>query len=217
MVKFIQNNSLSIVLFLLFVVFLTGQALTGLHHENEQLSMHGQPTVDLTAYIMSGPFIEAVFENWESEFLQMAALVILTIWLRQKGSADSKKMSGKEDVDRASRLGMLGGWQTRYKGVGGFIYRNSLSLALIALFLISFGLHALGGVELYNQESLQHAQSTVTMWEYMATSQFWFESFQNWQSEFLSVAVLLVLSVYLRQKGSPESKPVYESNEKTGH
>lgn len=215
---FIRENSLSIVLFLLFFVFLAGQSIAGFVHENNQLEAHGQTTQTYVAYLGSGEFIEAVFENWESEFLQMGALVVLTIWLRQKGSADSKRLRGREEVDTESRYSIIraSNWHTRKKAIGSLITSNSLSLALFGLFALSFWLHAIGGTGAANQEAMQHGEAAISTWQYMASSQFWFESFQNWQSEFLAVGVLLVLSIFLRQRKSPESKPIGAPNDKTG-
>jgi hypothetical protein len=218
MKKFFKENSLSIVLFSLFFVFLIALSITGHMHENEETTMHSQPPVSYMEYVTSGNFVEAVFENWESEFLQMGALVVLTIWLVQKGSADSKKLRGKSAVDTSSRYSIIrarsGG--NRTKAIGNMLYANSLSIALFALFFISLVLHAFSGTAAANEEALLHHQETMNVMGYISSSQFWFESFQNWQSEFLAVGLLLVLSVFLRQRGSPESKPIGESNKKTG-
>jgi len=218
MKKFLKENSLSIALFGLFFIFLIGLSITGYLHENEQLSDHRQPSISYSSYVVSGPFMEAVFENWESEFLQMGALVILTIWLVQKGSADSKKLQGDNEVDTSSRYAIIAAatWRKRAMGIKKALYANSLSIALFALFFVSFLLHAWSGVTTANQEALQHGQEQLGIWQYLVSAQFWFESFQNWQSEFLSVGVLIVLSIYLRQRGSPESKAIGEPNGKTG-
>lgn len=218
MKKFFRENSLSIVLFTLFFVFLIGLSITGYLHENEEMAMHGQPAVGFFEYLASGSFIEAVFENWESEFLQMGALVVLTIWLVQKGSADSKKLRGKDAVDTSSRYSIIraSSWTNRKKATKEMLYANSLSLVLFGLFFASFLLHAISGTAAANEEALLHHEATMGVWEYIRSSQFWFESFQNWQSEFLAVGSLLVLSIFLRQRGSPESKPVGEANKKTG-
>lgn len=218
MKKFFTENSLSLVLFSLFFVFLVALSLTGHSHENEELAMHAQAPISYLAYVTSGGFVEAVFENWESEFLQMGALVVLTIWLVQKGSADSKKLRGKDAVDTSSRYSIIhaGSWTRRKKAMGSMLYANSLSIALFGLFLLSFLLHALGGAAAVNQDAALHGQATMSVAAYLRSSQFWFESFQNWQSEFLAVGALLVLSIFLRQRGSPESKPIGEPNKKTG-
>jgi hypothetical protein len=219
MQKFLQQNSLSLVLFGLFFVFLVGLSIVGNVHENEELAEHQQPPQTYVQYITSPHFIEAVSENWESEFLQMGALVVLTIWLRQKGSADSKKLRGKEDVDTQSRYSIIAAssWSKRFKSLGHVLYAHSLSIALFGLFALSFVAHLFSGAEAANEEALLHGEAVKSVGEYLGTSQFWFESLQNWQSEFLAVGALLVLSVYLRQRHSPESKPVGESNAKTGH
>lgn len=218
MKRFIINNSLSLTLFGLFFLTLIGLMINGYIHQNEELQAHGQAVQSFGSYLVSNEFYEAVFENWESEFLQMGMLVVLTIWLKQQGSADSKKLRGKEDVDTRSRYSIIHAhsWRTRSKAIGYMLYSNSFSIALFALFLGSFALHAISGVGAANQEALFHHQAPQSIWQYIGSAQFWFESFQNWQSEFLSVGVLIVLSVFLRQHSSPESKPVAAPNKATG-
>lgn len=211
MKRFWRENSLSVVLFALFGLFLLGQILTGFREYNSDQQDHNAPTVGYLRYLQTGHFTEAVFENWESEFLQMASYVLLTVWLRQKGSAESKSLSESEPVDKDPKRSRLrpdapksvrqGGWRLR-------LYKSSLSLAFAALFLISISLHAEGGAREYNRELKEHGARPISLSEYVRSSRFWFESFQNWQSEYLAVACIVVLSVFLRQKGSPESKPV---------
>lgn len=214
---FSQNNGLSLLMFGLFVVFVIGVSFTGWTHNNELLTAHNQPATTYLNYVGSGEFVEAVFENWESEFLQMAALVIATIFLYQKGSADSKKLRGRNEVDTTSRYSIIrGDPANRGKAIKELLRSNSLGLALIVLFLISFALHAAGGAAAHNSDATAHGEPAIGVAAYVRTAQFWFESFQNWQSEFLAVGTLLVLSVYLRQRGSPESKPIGDSNERTG-
>lgn len=202
-----RNNGLSIVLLALFFLSIVGQSLSGWFTHNNEVLEHGRAGVSYLAYLAEPHFLEAVFENWESEFLQMAAFVALTVFLRQKGSPESKPVFGSDDVDKVEitkdspRMAQKGGVWLK-------LYENSLTLALFVLFLISFVLHAIAGAAEYNDEQLEHGGSTVSTMEYFVTARFWYESFQNWQSEFLSIAVLVVLAVYLRQKGSPESKPV---------
>jgi hypothetical protein len=218
--RILRENGLSIVMFTLFLFTLAGQSVTGYHQYNEEQQDHGQPVVGFTEYLSSGHFVEAIFENWESEFLQMGMYVLLTAYLYQKGSPESKKLDEKEAVDvppeKSKRRRKNAPWPVRR---GGFIlklYQNSLCLALLLLFLLSFALHAAGGAKEYSQDQMVHGGQAVSMIQYLGTSRFWFESFQNWQSEFLSVGVLVVLSIFLRQKGSPESKPVDAPHSKTG-
>lgn len=217
--RFFRNNGLTIVLLGFFLFSLAGQFFTGFAEFNDNRKTHGEREVSYTQYFGEGHFVEAVFENWESEFLQMSAFIFLTIFLYQKGSAESKDPDRIERVDlipeqartdkRAPYPVRRGGWILK-------IYQNSLTLAFAVLFLISFVLHAIGGAKIYNQEQAQHNQPQTTTIGYLATSRFWFESFQNWQSEFLSIAAMVYLTIYLRQKGSPESKPVDAPHTDTG-
>ena len=218
MKRWLHDNSLSIVLLGLFAIFLIGLSLSGHRHENAELSNHGQAAISYRQYITSGDFIEAVFENWESEFLQMGALVILTIWLHQKGAADSKKLRGAEDVDTKPKYHVIRAknWRVRRKAIGEMLYANSLSIVLFALFAGSFTVHALSGTAAFNEEAAQHGEDTLSTLSYIKSSSFWFESFQNWQSEFLAVGSLILLSIFLRQRKSPESKPIGALDEQTG-
>jgi hypothetical protein len=217
MSRFWRNNGLSLVLFVMFAVTLLGQSLVGHRHENEQREDHGQPPQGYAAYVASPAFLEVTMENWESEFLQMAVYVLLTVFLFQKGSSESKDPEAKEEVDRQPDPKRKGApWAVRKGGVVLAIYRNSLGLALGLLFLVSFVLHAVGGAGEYNQEQASHGGGTVSVLEYVGTSRFWFESLQNWQSEFLAIFTMVVLSIFLRQHGSPESKPVDAANDETG-
>ena len=217
--RFWRNNGLSIVLFGLFFISLVGQYLTGFNEFNEDQKTHGQPTETYIGYFGEGHFIEAVFENWESEFLQMGMFVILTIFLYQKGSSESKKKDAIEEVDvipEKSGLKKNAPFPVRRGGFLLKIYENSLSIAFFALFAISFLLHGIGGAKDYNREQAEHGEKQISTVEYFETSRFWFESFQNWQSEFLSIGAMVFLSVFLRQRGSPESKPVANPHSETG-
>lgn len=217
--QWLRQNSLGLVLLVLFLLFLVGQSLTGHRHYNEEQQTHQQSVVTYQEYIGSGEFIESVFENWESEFLQMGAYVVLTVFLYQKGSAESKKLIGKEAVDQDPQQSrsVHAPWPVRAGGWILKLYEHSLSIAFLLLFLLSFWLHAYGGAQQTCQENLEHGQAEcLSTAAYMSTSKFWFESFQNWQSEFLAVFSIVILSVYLRQKGSPESKPVNTPHAKTG-
>lgn len=215
----LRENGLSIAMFGLFFIFLVGQSITGHKEYNQDLQEHNQPSISFVEYSRSGHFIEAVFENWESEFLQMAAYVLLTIFLRQKGSPESKKLQGEEPVDadpRKPRKSKRAPWPVHRGGLILRFYENSLGIALLLLFIFSFALHMAGGVREYNQEQIEHGEQVVSVIQYLSGSRFWFESFQNWQSEFLSIGVLIILSVFLRQRGSPESKPVDHPHSETG-
>jgi hypothetical protein len=219
--RIFHEHGLSIVLFGLFILCLGfGQLLTGYHENNNDREEHGQPKITLAQYLVSAHFIEATMENWESEFLQMGVYVVLTAFLFQKGSSESKDPSSEsEPVDRDpfySRDKKNAPWPVRRGGWVLAVYQHSLSIAFLLLFLISFVLHGVSGGRHYNEEQRLHGQSTVSVPEYMSTSRFWFESFQNWQSEFLAIGSMVVLSIFLRQRGSPESKPVDDPHWETG-
>ncbi len=220
MSKILRNNGLSIVLILLFLLFLAGQAVAGMYQYNDEQQEHGQPTVDFAGYLNTSHFVEATMENWESEFLQMFFFVVLTACLYQKGSAESKDPDKEEPVDRdprKSRKKKDAPWPVRKGGLTLTLYEYSLSLAFLLLFLMSFFLHAVSGAREYNESEREHGRyEQVTTLGYMGTPRFWFESFQNWQSEFLAVGAMVVLSIFLRQRGSPESKPVDSPHSDTG-
>jgi len=215
MAKLIRDNSLTVVLMLLFAASLLGQWFMGWRAENEDLQRHGHETLGAAAYLASPPFLSALFENWESEFLQMAVYVVLTAVLVQKGSSESQDPDAPvRDLlpteDPAASEG------ARLRGLAGWLYAHSLGLALILLFIASFVLHWTFSARTAAAEAAEHGDVPQTIIAYLGEAQLWFESFQNWQSEFLSTAVLVVLSIFLRQKNSPESKPVAAPNSETG-
>lgn len=217
--SFFHNNGLALTMFGLFLFSFGGQYLTGIAEYNGDRETHRKPPVGYVEYLGEGHFIEATFENWESEFLQMGMYVVLTIFLFQKGSSESKKPGVVERVDVIPEKEMLGRDAPSPVKKGGWrlkIYQNSLSIAFFLLFVISFTLHAVGGAMEYNVEQNAHGKPSVSTLEFMGTSDFWFQSFQNWQSEFLSMGAMIVMSIYLRQKGSPESKAVDSPHSETG-
>ncbi len=215
--NFWRNNSLSIVFFLLFLGALLGQFVAGFKEYNKEREEEGQPRVAIGNYVTSGHFIQATFENWESEFLQMALFVVLTISLRQKGSSESKKFE-PEEVDREpSPKKKDAPWPVRRGGWILKLYSHSLSIVLALLFVLSFFMHFYGSFKDESDQLMQKGLPPENIGEYIISARFWFESFQNWQSEFLSVFAIVVLSIFLRQKGSPQSKPVDEANDETGN
>ena len=215
--RLFRDNGLSIVLGVLFVAFLGGQFAAGHRVYNDEQRQHGQPAVAAIEYVRSAHFLEATAENWESEFLQMAVYVLFTVFLFQRGSAESKDPDKSDEVDREPRTRRKDApWPVRRGGLVLRIYSHSLTLAFALLFVGSFVVHAVAGARHYSGEQVAHGRPSVTLGAYLATSQFWFESFQNWQSEFLAIAAMVVLSIFLRQKGSPESKPVDRPHRQTG-
>ena len=201
----------------LFLISIVGQYITGLKEYNKELEEKGQPTINAAVYISSGHFLQATFENWESEFLQMALFVVLTISLRQKGSSESKSCDGPEEVDREPSARRKGApWPVRKGGFILAVYKHSLTITLLLLFVLSFILHFYGSLKDENVQLSIKGLPPESAIHYVGDSRFWFESFQNWQSEFLSVFAIVTLSIFLRQKGSPQSKPVDAPDSQTG-
>ncbi len=216
---FLKNNCLSIALLLIFALTLVGQYITGWKVYSEEEIRHGNTPASLTEYVTEGHFLEALFENWESEFLQMGVYVAFTVFLFQKGSSESKRPGVTERVDLVlpeSKDDPKMPWPVRKGGLALALYENSLAIAFGLLFLVSFAIHVYGGLLEYNSEQLEHGEQAVSALEFIGTSDFWFQSFQNWQSEFLSIAVMVILTIFLRQRGSPESKPVDSYHSDTG-
>ena len=215
----LRDNGLTIALMAAFLLCLVGMILAGWLEHNEQLAEHSQAPLDVVSYFFSSDLQSALFENWESEFLQMSAYVMLTALLFQRGSAESKDPDGdnEEDQDPAKkRRDPNAPWPVRAGGLVGWLYSYSLGIALTLLFVLSFVLHWLHSVAAANETALQHGAPEQSALQYLGSAQLWFESFQNWQSEFLSTAILVVLSIVLRHRGSPESKPVAAPHSQTG-
>lgn len=217
MKKFFYHNSLSIVFLLLFAGALIGQVICGLAEYNNELVEQNMSAVGLQQYLHSGHFIESTFENWESEFLQMGLFVWLTIFLRQKGSSESKSCDEKEEVDREpSAKRKNAPWPVKQGGLWLGLYKHSLTISLLLLFAMSFALHIYGSLMDENLHRKAIGKPIESFSHYLYSSRLWFESFQNWQSEFLSVFAIIGLSIYLRQIGSPQSKPVDAPHSETG-
>jgi hypothetical protein len=218
MKQFLRNNGLSLCFLILFLGSWLGQIIFGLQEYNKERLEAGFSSVPLFTYLKSGHFFQATFENWESEFLQMALLVIFTIFLYQKGSSESKDINKIEEVDRepsASRKDAP--WPVKKGGLLLKLYKHSLSITLVALFTLSFIIHFCGSLKDENEQLAQQGLPSESVSDYLMDSRFWFESFQNWQSEFLSVFVIVLLSIYLRQIGSSQSKPVDAPHMETGN
>jgi hypothetical protein len=225
-VRFVRNSSLSLFFLVLFLGALAGQAIVG-HEEynNEQVEharlMDEEPeTISLGRYLTSSHYGQAVMENWQSEYLQFALFVLATVWFIQRGSPESKKL---ENVGRESEEEQKIGphadpdspkW-AKLGGVRTWIYSNSLLLVMGLFFFGSWFAHSVTGWSTYNSDQLEHQADEVSWLQYLGTANFWESTLQNWQSEFLAVGSMAVLSIYLRQRGSPESKPVGAAHDAT--
>ena len=213
--RFLRNNGLSIALLTAFLLSLVGMTLAGHLHENDQLRQHGLPSISIAQYLTNENFLSALFENWESEWLQMATYVVLTAYLFQKGSAESRDPDDARDETEGLDKPL---YPTRFRHshFTRWLYRYSLGIVLSVLFILSFIGHFIASRHAANVEAAIHGNKSQSLLSYLGSSQFWFESFQNWQSEFFSTVTLVILSIYLRYKGSPESKPMSAGDDDTG-
>ena len=216
--SFWSRNALSLACFAIFFVALVAQSLTGWRTSVADAVQHGAAEFSYWTYLTTGHFAEATFENWESEFLQMAAFVILTAYLVQRGSGESKKERDdpRDENPRRHRDDPDVPWPVRRGGAWLYLYERSLFIAFSLLFIASFVGHAIAGAHEYSAEQHEHGNPGIGAWQFARTAEFWFQSFQNWQSEFLAVGAIVVLTVFLRQRGSAESKPVHEPHRTTG-
>ena len=217
----LRDNSLSLVFLVLFLAALAGQSIAGHRLYNEDALAHGSETISYARYLVSSHFGQSVLENWQSEYLQFLLYIVLTVWLVQRGSPESKPVDerGGED-DQKQKLGAhasknsptwarAGGWRTA-------LYSNSLGLVVGLFFLGSWGAQLVAGTSAYNSGRLQNLLAPISMPQYFVSANFWNRTLQNWQSEFLAVGSMVVLGIYLRQRGSPESKPVGSPHTATG-
>jgi hypothetical protein len=218
--RFVRDNSLSIVFGLLFLAALVGQSVAGYYEENEILTAHGEASISYGRYLVSSSFGVEMLENWQSEYLQFTLFILATIWLYQRGSNESKRAEdlGRE-TDEQQRVGRHAGanspsWARR-KDWRHRLYANSLLIVMLTIFVGSWFGQSVTGWTSYNEEQVQHDQPTVSWASYLGKGEFWERTLSNWQSEFLAVGSMAIFTVYLRQRGSPESKPVGAPHEET--
>jgi hypothetical protein len=217
----VRENLLSIVFLGLFAVALAGQAYAGWRAFNDIATEHGEETISFGRYLTSSSFGQAVLENWQSEYLQFTLYILLTVWFIQRGSPESKDpgdegggsdeehLLGEHARPDSPSWARAGGLRTR-------LYSNSLVIVMATIWVLSWFGQSVTGWSEYNADQLTHDQPTVNWLGYVGTSDFWEATLQNWQSEFLAVGSMAVLAIYLRQRGSPESKPVGAPHEATG-
>jgi hypothetical protein len=217
--RFLRDNGLSLAFLGLFAVSWAFMSLSGLFVENQERADHGEAAIGYLEYVTSAHFWQGTLENFQSEFLQMATFVWFTTFLLQRGSPESRKTDGSDPTEKDPRRNRTPAspWPVHRGGLALMIYERSLTLALLVLFVISWFGHAWSGATLYNQEQAMHGGEQISVLQFVATSQFWYETLQNWQSEWIAIFTLVVLAIFLRQRGASESKPVFEPNTKTGH
>jgi hypothetical protein len=218
--RWLHDNSLSLACLVMFLLSLLGQAIAGQKAFNEEQLTHGGGAISFGRYLVSSHFGEALLENWQSEFLQFSFFILATVWLVQRGSNESKQIDevglesdqkqkiGDYAEERSPRWAKARGWRTA-------IYSNSLMIAMTAIFLAAWATQSVTGWTEFNDQQRQHDEPTVSWAGYLARPDFWEKTFQNWQSEFLAVGTMAVFTIYLRQRGSPESKPVGAPHEET--
>ena len=219
--RFLIENGLSVFFGVLCLGTLAGQALAGQRAFNEEQQAHGAATVSWVDYVLSSHYGQAVMENWQSEYLQFTLFILATIWLVQKGSneskpledvgleSDAKQRIGAHAPRNAPRWAKAGGWRT-------LVYENSLLVVMTLLFAGAWFAQSVTAWRVFNEEQLEHDEATVSWGTYVTEPDFWERTLQNWQSDFLAVGTMAIFTVYLRQRGSPESKPVGSPHSETG-
>jgi hypothetical protein len=219
--RFLRENSLSIVFLLLFLGALCGQAVAGHADYNDQAVQHGDAQISMARYVVSSDFGVDVMENWQSEYLQFTLMILATVWLLQRGSPESKELdkAGRES-DQQQKVGPYAQQNSprwaKASGIRRKLYENSLVLVMGTFWLGTWFAQSVTGRIEYNSGRLDHQMEPVGWWHYVGTPDFWDKTLQNWQSEFLAVGSMVILAVYLRQRGSPESKPVGAPHGATG-
>jgi hypothetical protein len=218
--SFLRENGLSLFFAAIFTATIAAQSVAGQRNYNAEQREHGEPGVSWWEYATSPDYWGAVMENWQSEFLQFTLFIGATIWLVQKGSNESKRLEdagretdeqqklGGHTVARSPRWAKAGGLRTR-------LYENSLLLVMTGIFFATWLAQSLNNWRLFNDEQREHSEATVSWGRYLLDPDFWEKTLQNWQSEFLAVGVMVVFTIFLRQRGSPESKPVGAPHDET--
>ena len=216
----VRDNGLSLFFLTLFAFTLTAQSFAGQRNFNAEQREHRAEALSWWDYVTSADYWSAVMENWQSEFLQFAVFIGATVWLVQRGSNESKRLEdvgletdeeqrvGRHATTRSPRLARAGGLPRR-------LYENSLLLTMTSIFLATWLGQSLNNWRMFNEEQREHSEPTVSWGRYLVDPDFWEKTLQNWQSEFLAVGVMVVFTIYLRQRGSPESKPVGAPHDET--
>jgi hypothetical protein len=219
--RFLRDNSLGLFFGGIFLLALAGQAVAGWKTFNAEQLADSLSRISLSDYLTSASFAADVAENWQSEYLQFLLYIVATVWLVQRGSPESKALDGRGlESDEDQKVGAHAtSHSPRWASVGGLrtaVFSWSLTLAMGLIFFSSWLAQSIAGRAAFDETRLRQLQDPVSWTSYLANPDFWSRTLQNWQSEFLAVGSMAVLSVYLRQRGSPESKPVGEAHSATG-
>ena len=216
----VRNNGLSLFFFVLFAGALVGQSVVGHKVLNAEQLQHGAEPISYARYLVSSHFGAAVLENWQSEYLQFTLFIFATVWLIQRGSneskrpedvgieSDQKQLVGPHAQQNSPRWAKVAGWRRT-------LYENSLLVVMTAIFLASWAGQSVTSWSEFNEEQREHGDSATSWLSYLGDADFWEKTLQNWQSEFLAVGTMAVFTIYLRQRGSPESKPVGAPHDQT--
>ena len=217
----VKEQSLTLFFLAIFALSLVGQSFAGLHDFNEEQATHGGEPYSYWRFLVSSEFGGDVMENWQSEFLQFSLIILATVWFVQRGSTESKKLEdagresdakervGEHASPKSPRWAKAKGWRLK-------LYENSLGLAMVAIFFGTWFAQSLTNWTAYNNRQTEHGEPVVTWVSFLGRPDFWNRTLQNWQSEFLAVATMAAFSIYLRQRGSAESKPVGAPDDETG-
>jgi uncharacterized protein DUF6766 len=219
--RFVRDHSLSLFFLVIFLAALVGQAIAGHILHNEEAMAHSGETMSFWRYIRSSDFGNAVMENWQSEYLQFMLFMLATVWLVHRGSPESKEpaQAGRGSDQKHQIGGYAQSDSPKWAKVGGFrtaIYSNSLLIVMAIIFIGSWFAQSVTGWTAFNAEQVDHQEATVSWLSYIGSADFWEATLENWQSEFLAVGSFAAITVFLRQRGSPESKPVGAPHHATG-
>ena len=219
--RWVKEQGLTLFFLSILALSLVGQSFAGLHDFNEEQATHGAEQYSYWRFIVSSEFGGDVMENWQSEFLQFSLIILATVWFLQRGSTESKKLDdgglesdkqervGRHAPSEAPRWAKVNGWRLR-------LYENSLGLAMVTIFFGTWVAQSVTNWTAYNNRQTEHGEPVVTWVSFLGRADFWNRTLQNWQSEFLAVATMAAFSIYLRQRGSAESKPVGAPHDETG-
>jgi hypothetical protein len=220
-VRFLRENSLSLFFGALLLLSVAGQSVAGQHQYNAEAVEHGERTISWAHYVKTPEFGGDLLENWQSEFLQFSLYILATVWLLQRGSSESKPLdeAGLESDEEQKVRSHAGADSPAWAKVAGarlWIYSNSLMLVMTSIFFLSWFGQSLNGWRAFDNSRREHMSTPISYGEYLVNADFWDRSLQNWQSEFLAVGSMAAFTIYLRQRGSPESKPVGAPHDDTG-
>jgi hypothetical protein len=219
--RVLREHSLTLFFGAIFLAALVGQAIAGHIAYNQEQVAHGEPAISLGRYLTSSDFGGAVMENWQSEYLQFMLFMLATVWLLQRGSPESKELdqAGRESKEEQKLEQAADRDSPEWAKVGGLrtaLYSNSLFILMTVIFVGSWFAQSVGGWTQFNQQQHAHHEAAISWLSYIGNADFWEHTLENWQSEFLAVGSFAAFTIFLRQRGSPESKPVGAPHDATG-